>query len=311
MRGVGLASPDSSLIARILRARLSLEVDAAQLCFQRRGSRWLALTDTCALLVAADGGTWLRLGVEARLLRALGAALGSCVPVVRTIEDQARLLVLSRLRGLSGERLEARIFGGPPPVDRYAPTTPLTAFGERLAADLGGALARLHGGLSIEAARDLGLGAVPAPDFAAIESALRAHDVWERLGPVLEGAARWSLGRPRDEVVLHDDPHLHNVFAEADGALAGLVDVGDAGVGDRYEDLRYLASCGPRFVEVALGAYARAAGSSIDAREVARAHVRGALDHFVWVTPGAPRAREIADWAEAAAVALTPDWLPA
>lgn len=71
------------------------------------------------------------------------------------------------------------------------------------------------------------------------------------LDPEREG---WSIDRllarldqllpaESDPVVTHGDFSLDNIFLDADGAVTGCVDVGRAGIADRWQDLAILWNC--------------------------------------------------------------------
>ncbi|MEM6930380.1 MAG: phosphotransferase [Myxococcota bacterium] len=82
--------------------------------------------------------------------------------------------------------------------------------------------------------------------------------------------------------------------------MVGLFDFEDAGIGHRYEDLRYLHSCGRRFLDRALDAYEAGSGVSIDRERLGRFHLHGAFRHFVSVPPDNDRFPRIIEWTDAA-----------
>jgi aminoglycoside 3'-phosphotransferase-1 len=80
----------------------------------------------------------------------------------------------------------------------------------------------------------LDAGLVDEDDFDAERAGWAAEDVW--------AAMTTLLPLPDDPVVTHGDFSLHNIFVEA-GAVSGVIDVGRAGVADRYQDIAVLWNC--------------------------------------------------------------------
>ena len=125
-----------------------------------------------------------------------------------------------------------------------------------LLVDVGQALARLHA---------LPLGPVrPGPDHRIALS--HAADAVGVLCPALatrtrELAAVLGESLPADglRVVSHGDFSLDNLLMSAEGEVTGVIDVGRAGIADRYRDLAILANClddfGPALSEVFFSAY--------------------------------------------------------
>jgi Ser/Thr protein kinase RdoA (MazF antagonist) len=260
-----------------------------------RNWRWVTVEADRVVFRATDDAGWLRLEREAEVIERFRRA-GACVPAVhsRARPVQTRELIA----GLSGEGVERLVFGTSElaGVERYRDDCPLTSAGARLAAELGRALAVMHGAIHVSDARKLGV-----ERFAPVLSA----------GPLrlVERAMAWLAVRAPEEVVVHGDPHLHNMAVdEQTGALRGLFDFDELAVADRAWDLRYLHSNGLPFARAALKAYSEA-GQPIDEAVVARFHVIAALDHFNFVAPTAERFPAIERWATEAAHALTPYWV--
>lgn len=151
------------------------------------------------------------------------------VPAVRQFAraadpDQAWLLMTAMPGTTASALLEANPALGPAVVDALA------AFLRRLHAipvrdcpfDAGHAL-RLA-----QARRRIDGGLVDADDFDAERAGWTAAQVWAALHGCLPLAP--------DLVVTHGDFSLDNILMR-DGAVAGCIDVGRAGVADRYQDL--------------------------------------------------------------------------
>lgn len=121
-----------------------------------------------------------------------------------------------------------------------------------IAAAIGRFLRRLHElpratcpfnaghGLQLDhARRRLEAGLIDADDFDDERQGWSPEQVWDALNALLPLA--------EDPVVSHGDFSLDNLLMEADegGALAvtGVIDLGRAGIADRYRDLAILANC--------------------------------------------------------------------
>ena len=136
-------------------------------------------------------------------------------------------------------------------------------------------LRRLHGlaiadcpfdarlSVTIERARANALaGRVDESDFDAGRAGRSALDLLEEV----------EATRPDNEdlVVAHGDYCLPNVILSADGAVAGFVDVGRAGVADRYQDLALAArSIAYNFGDAYVGAFFAAYGIDPDPKRIA------------------------------------------
>ena len=81
----------------------------------------------------------------------------------------------------------------------------------------------------------LDAGRVDADDFDDARAGWSPEDVWRELQRLLPLAV--------DPVVSHGDYSLDNLLLDADGRLTGVIDVGRAGVADRYQDLAILWNC--------------------------------------------------------------------
>ncbi len=104
----------------------------------------------------------------------------------------------------------------------------------------------------------------------------------------------WIEALPAPNAVLHSDMHFFNLCVDANGAITGLFDFGDSGIDAAATELLYVHSLGAEFLQRVLDAY-----GPIDLDDVRRAHVRTALDHFIWHGPGTERHAEVVTWATA------------
>lgn len=179
-------------------------------------------------------------------------------------------------------------------------------WGESFACSLGRVLACLH---QASEGRALGLGNTAALDWDRIEELVHTHVDVALVRRALPRVRAWDEAGLGKDVLVHGDPHFHNVFGTEDGAVLGLIDFDEAAIGNRHEDLAYLHSQGPRFAELAMDAYADEAGVDVDKELVRRLHVRCAFEHFEWVGPETERFPRIVAWAAEALQALAPDWL--
>jgi aminoglycoside 3'-phosphotransferase-1 len=111
-----------------------------------------------------------------------------------------------------------------------------------------------HEGRMAQARARIAAGLVDAADFDAERQGWTAEQVWDALCALLPMSI--------EPVVTHGDYSLDNILL-VDGAVAGCIDVGRAGVADRYQDLAILWNC--------LGEY----GAALQARFLRRYGVVG------------------------------------
>ncbi|WP_431265170.1 APH(3') family aminoglycoside O-phosphotransferase [Roseateles chitinivorans] len=107
---------------------------------------------------------------------------------------------------------------------------------------------RLH----LDLARQrLEAGLIDAGDFDDARQGWTPQQVWEALGAMLPLA--------EDRVVSHGDFSLDNILMNGDGEVVGVIDLGRAGIADRYRDLAILANCldefGPTLRDMLFSAY--------------------------------------------------------
>lgn len=280
--------------------------------FEWRHWRWVAVLPDRVVFRADNAEAWRRLELEAEVITRFRAAAGSLIPAVKARDAIARTQTRERIEGLTGHAVEHLVLGVRgelSDLDRYHERCPLSSAGSRLAHDLGRTLARLHRSLRAHEAVALGLARSPPKLSDRTAEILRSHVQSPMLEHGLISARTWLATRTIDDVVIHGDPHFHNLAVDpTTGALRGIFDFDEIARGDRAQDLAYLHSSGVPFARAALRAYAEV-GPSVDEDTVARYHVVLALDHFNFVAPTAERFSRIVDWAKAALIALAPDWL--
>jgi hypothetical protein len=225
------------------------------------------------------------------------------VPVPRLLRvDVSRgVQVRERMHGLSGleihDERRSPLFAGPSPTacDRLD-ACPLTPFGARVAASYGELAARIRRAVSVDDARALGLGPTSRRTFDLDDAIARlqaSHASVLAKTAALRSRA-WLEAVPPPDAVIHSDLHFFNLCVDTSGAIVGLFDFGDSGIDAAATELLYIHSLGAEFTQRVLDAY-----GPIDVDDVRRAHVRTALDHFIWHGPGTVRHDQIVEWATA------------
>ena len=188
--------------------------------------------DESLILQRQRGGAVREMGVEAAVLR---AAHDGGVPVPEMVLDGATSRALGNpfmiVRAVAGETIARKIQRD----DEFS------AARERLTADMGRALARLH---SIDPAN--------APGLVDDDQVAYYRKVLDDLGqphPVFEVAFRWlEANRPATtgRTIVHGDFRLGNVMVDGNG-LAAVLDWELAHIGDPMEDLGWLCVRAWRF----------------------------------------------------------------
>lgn len=212
------------------------------------------------------------MGVEAAILRAAAAEGVAVPPLVAHVVDE---------HGVSS--LVTRFVGGETIARKILRDDRLSTARERLAADLGRALARVHR-----------IRPESVPGLVLVDPVEMYRQRLDELGqphPTFELAFRWlEEHRPtgtREPVVVHGDFRLGNVIVDDDG-LAAVIDWELAHLGDPVEDLGWLCVPAWRFGsskpvagvadrEVLLRAYAEESGVEIDRETLRWSEVNGIL----------------------------------
>jgi aminoglycoside phosphotransferase (APT) family kinase protein len=307
--GVPLLSRDAALaVSDLSGVSLSAVLGAAE----RRGFRWVLVLPRHVAFVA-DATSFPRLVRERKVLARFAAAVGDVVPRVVAEAPEVFVQLRERRFGRTGTELERVVSGGTEPegrAARYREDAPITAAGLRLARELGAVLARLHEACPEGAPEREGL---PIRAHDAFDLA-RAEEVLAEVGDqallvASRSAHAWWRARPLEEVVVHGDPRMQNVFADPEtGALRGLVDVDEVAVADRLHDLRLLHAVRTPFARAAVSAYADASGLEVSDADVARVHVLGLFTHVGWAAPGTAAFARALEALRAAVDVLAPTW---
>lgn len=282
-------------------------VEAGRLDVSRRERWWLGLGDDIVAFAAEDDASWTRLLAEGALLRRWRQA-GVPASVLRDESPTHRVQLRQRLHGITGAVVEGLLFGVAPDIvaDRYATTTPLSPFGQVLAASYGELAATMHSAVPIADGFVGALGHWDPIDLDDVERRLAAYRASAASIAAFAKAAAWLADTPPTDAVLHGDLHFHNMCLADDGRIIGVFDVDAAALGSRWTDLQYVHSLGPRFVAIASAAYERTSGTAVDDDAVRRAHLHTALGHLQWHVPGTPRHASVLAWVNQALIACVP-----
>ena len=263
----GPVTPET--ISAALRSRAGLIIPPSEIRLEQRHRRWIArLRDNGLILAADNASAAARLAREGKLLRLLGSRVSFGLPSIQYDGPGLQVRILIPGAQVGGEGRERDFAAHPQAM--------------RLANDLGAALAQLHRSLSREEAEAFGL--------ANIETLPTADALRARLGGKLPDSLTanafsrllelYSAYQPRDDdvVLCHGDLWGGNMAVDLDtGALKGLFDLDDAGLGDRHVDFMYFHSFGDAFTRRALAAYSPEAGQSASWEQVAIYHAVAAF----------------------------------
>jgi aminoglycoside phosphotransferase len=256
-------------VASILRDTIGIIVAPEAIALEQSdGCRFARLSHGNLLFVAETPAGAARLARESKLLRALAKRVQFGLPRFHDFPDQG-LQFRSPVPGaqLGGDGRE-RTFADSPQ-------------GERLARELGRTIGELHAAFSRAELEALGLAAA-APALPRPE-ALR-EGLTSRIEPEIAAICetlirRYADIRPDEDVVfVHGDLWAGNIAVDLEtGALNGLFDFEDAGLGDRHIDLMYLHSFGDGFADRAFQAYAQKTGRPISKARTALYHAIAAM----------------------------------
>jgi hypothetical protein len=236
---------------------------------QSAGCRYARLSQGSLLFVAETPAGAGRLARESKLLHELAKRVHFGLPRFHDLPDHS-LQFRSPVPGaqLGGDGRE-RAFADSPQ-------------GERLARELGRTIGELHNAFSRAELEALGF-STAAPVLPRPEVLRRA--LVGRIAPDITALCEALLQRYADTkpdeadiVFVHGDLWAGNIAVDlATGALNGLFDFEDAGLGDRHIDLMYLHSFGDRFVDCAFQAYGDETGRLISKARTALYHAIAAL----------------------------------
>ena len=259
-------------IAAALHQRLGLEVAPSSMSLEFRDWRWVAtLPEGLCVYVADTPEHAARLEREARLLRLLQTRVHFAVPRLHQADPGLALQVRGMVPGaqLGGDGRE-RAFADQPQ-------------GARLAEELARVLAQLHGAITIAEGSALGFtrnqSILPGADVldARLKDRLADPKIATTFAALIERyrAVEVELS---DLVLLHGDVWGGNLAVDlATGALNGLFDFGDAGLGDRHLDLMYIHSFGEAFTRRLLEVYSERSKHAVSYQRTALYHAIAAF----------------------------------
>jgi hypothetical protein len=269
----------------------------------RGETRWMAMGDEFVAFGADDDGDWQRLEREGWLIDRWRDA-GIRAPRVVRADAVRRIQVRERLHGVTGHAVEPRIWPGAIP-DAWArlDDAPLSAFGERLAASYGELARRIRSAVSIADAIAAGLGPTSRRtlDLDTAIASFHRSSAPAAAKRIADRARTWLAAIPPADAVIHADLHFFNMCLDEEGAIAGVWDLGDAGLDAAATELLIVHSLGSRFAALAIEAY-----GPVDVEAVRRAQLRTAFDHMIWNAPGTERYPSIVAWVTAALERLAP-----
>jgi len=168
----------------------------------------------------------------------------------------------------------------------------------RCAEEFGAFVAELQAALTIKDARALGC-APPAFPYPPSELGSRlsgrlADAESERFIARTLGEYEVLSVAPDELALLHNDLIPHNCLADPHtGALTGIVDFGDACIGDRNRDFQYVAGLfEPQLLEAAIRRYETITARSLSRRRIALYHAVAMLSHVAFALED-PVARQL------------------
>jgi aminoglycoside phosphotransferase (APT) family kinase protein len=247
-----------------LAARLGGEVrDLTRMLGGASRETWSFTLDGRPLVLRRDPDGSPRAGAMRREAALLRAAAAAGVPVPAVVDDDDASIVMQHL---DGETIARRILRD----ETYAKAR------GRLVQQCANALARLHGGVSVDDVDDLPTDPDPVATLRAVLDNLgEPHPALELALLRLDSAPTPSSRR----TVVHGDFRLGNWMVDADG-LVGVLDWELAHAGDPVEDLGWMCVRSWRFGgphpvaglasrQELLDAYAAAGGEPVDVEALA------------------------------------------
>jgi Phosphotransferase enzyme family len=276
---------------------------------QWRQWRWVAqLPDGFIAYVADDEEGWNKLRREEILLQTVAPRVGFAVPDVVLSVEADRVQLRRKTPGEGGFWIEELVCGWPghvPAAQRLRCDFPLTAAGERLANELGKALADLHRALSPEEMAGMDLPRLsPLASFGdldEVEQVLVGEPALADLRPAVPLLRAWLQALPPDWTLTHGDLYAPNLaVASSTGQLTGIYDFESAASAHRLDDFKYLPGFGLPFMERLLESYTAHGGPSIVLADIWKIHAFSALEHLTRVCPGTLRRSRVVEWSRAA-----------
>jgi aminoglycoside phosphotransferase (APT) family kinase protein len=238
--------------------------------FWQRGTAWLGAEHVVKFAWSEDGAA--QLDRERRVLLALAETpYRRWLPPIEATPERPVLIVTRRVTGA--------------PCEGVVAADPVGAVAEELAE----AIAALHDP-GVLAAVTRAVGDLPGPTPQADTEAIRRG-----LGPFAHPAhlplvGRWcdwvddvQADRAGERVLLHGDPHGHNLVVDA-GHLRCVLDYDAVSAGDHHFDFRYLPAVEPTigFFRRAAEAYERRTGRTVEPAPVLAWHIRTVLGDALW-----------------------------
>jgi aminoglycoside phosphotransferase (APT) family kinase protein len=256
-------------ISAALERAMGLAILPDRIALEWRDWRWMAhLPRDLIAWIPIDPSGAEQLGREGKLLRLLESRVSFGLPSMKHCEP--RIQVRRRIPGIQvGGDGRERAFAALPQ-------------GARLADDLGRALGSLHSAVTPAETSSLRLtqrGILPGAralrdrlDGKLLDQTI--EDVFVRLLALYD-----QLEIPDDDIALiHGDLWGGNLAVDAEsGALNGIFDFDNAGIGDRHLDLMYVHSFGEVFRERVFAAYAATSGFELSVQRTALYHAISAV----------------------------------
>jgi len=168
----------------------------------------------------------------------------------------------------------------------------------RCAEEFGAFVGELQAALAVKDARALGCG---PPAFPYPPSELGSRLSGRLADPESERFLTRTLCEyealsvaPDELALLHNDLIPHNCLADPrTGTLTGIVDFGDACIGDRNQDFQYVEGLfGPQLLEAPIRRYETTTGRSLSRRRIALYRAVAVLSHVAFAFED-PAARQL------------------
>jgi aminoglycoside phosphotransferase (APT) family kinase protein len=245
----------------------------------RHDKRWIGMDGRYVYLLPADQSESTRLSLEHQIMEELHAA--SC-PVPKILYSSPILQIREQVVGATLYESEKLVFRSEiVPENRYDPNLRISDRGERLARDLGHAIATCHKTFE---GREGELEQQGLEHFQ-----FNGENLAQRLEPHLNESQRSQLDNvisrykkyAQVNVVCHGDLHHHNLCTEtATGALTGIFDFGGCCLANRELDFKFLLANGRRFLQICVETYESRVGKRLDQRSIIDHHILEAAENL-------------------------------